>query len=55
MRKIRVGIVFGGQSVEHEISILSARNVLAALDRSLQRPVTESEEMRADAGAALWW
>jgi D-alanine-D-alanine ligase len=37
--KIRVGIVFGGQSVEHEISILSARNVLAALDRSRFEPV----------------
>ncbi|MGB6449248.1 MAG: D-alanine--D-alanine ligase family protein [Steroidobacteraceae bacterium] len=32
--KIRVGIVFGGQSAEHEVSILSARNVLAALDPS---------------------
>ena len=31
-RRIRVGIVFGGQSAEHEISILSARNVLVALD-----------------------
>jgi D-alanine-D-alanine ligase len=39
MRKLRVGIVFGGQSVEHEISILSARNVLAALDRSKFEPV----------------
>jgi D-alanine-D-alanine ligase len=26
-RRIRVGILFGGQSAEHEISILSARNV----------------------------
>src|SRR5580693_1905233 len=31
-QKIRVGILFGGQSAEHEISILSARNVLEALD-----------------------
>ncbi len=31
-RKVRVGIVFGGRSAEHEISILSARNVVAALD-----------------------
>jgi len=38
-RKIRVGIVFGGQSAEHEISILSARNVLAALDRTRFEPV----------------
>ena len=37
--KIRVGIVFGGQSAEHEISILSARNVLAAVDRSRFEPV----------------
>jgi hypothetical protein len=34
-RKLRVGIVFGGQFAEHEISILSARNVLAALDLAL--------------------
>lgn len=37
--KIRVGIVFGGQSAEHEISILSARNVLEALDRTRFEPV----------------
>jgi D-alanine-D-alanine ligase len=38
-RKIRVAILYGGQSVEHEVSILSARNVLAALDRSRFEPV----------------
>jgi D-alanine-D-alanine ligase len=38
-QKIHVAIVFGGQSAEHEISILSARNVLAALDRSRFEPV----------------
>jgi D-alanine-D-alanine ligase len=38
-KKIRVGIVFGGQSAEHEISILSARNVLEALDRSRFEPL----------------
>lgn len=38
-RKIRVGILFGGRSSEHEISILSARNVLEALDRSRFEPV----------------
>jgi D-alanine-D-alanine ligase len=37
--KIRVAILFGGQSAEHEISILSARNVLAALDHSRFEPV----------------
>ena len=37
--KLRVGIVYGGQSSEHEISILSARNVLEALDRTRFEPV----------------
>ena len=38
-RKIRVAIIFGGRSAEHEISILSARNVLAALDTERFEPV----------------
>ena len=33
MRKIRVGIVFGGKSCEHEVSILSAKSVVEALDK----------------------
>jgi len=37
--RTRVIILFGGRSAEHEVSILSARNVLAALDRSLYEPV----------------
>jgi len=32
MPRIKVAILFGGRSAEHEVSILSARNVLAALD-----------------------
>src|SRR5512141_273538 len=39
MSRIRVGILFGGRSAEHEVSILSARNILAALDRSRFEPV----------------
>ncbi|MCB0361456.1 MAG: D-alanine--D-alanine ligase [Bdellovibrionales bacterium] len=31
-KKIRVGILFGGKSAEHEISILSAQNIVEALD-----------------------
>src|SRR3954468_1887131 len=31
-KRLRVGVLFGGRSAEHEISILSARNVIAALD-----------------------
>ncbi len=38
-KKIRVGIIFGGKSEEHEVSVRSARNVLKALDRSKFEPV----------------
>ena len=33
MKKIRVGILFGGRSGEHEVSLLSAASVLQAIDR----------------------
>src|SRR5688500_4672114 len=29
-KKIRLGIIFGGRSAEHEVSIQSARNIIAA-------------------------
>ncbi|UTH73773.1 D-alanine--D-alanine ligase [Chromobacterium sp. IIBBL 290-4] len=32
MSKIRVGLIFGGQSSEHEVSLQSARNILDAID-----------------------
>lgn len=32
--KIRVGIIFGGRSAEHEISLLSAKNVIEAIDKN---------------------
>jgi D-alanine-D-alanine ligase len=32
-RKLRVGVLFGGKSTEHEVSLCSARNVIEALDR----------------------
>src|SRR5271155_2404087 len=34
MVKLRVGILFGGRSGEHEVSLLSAASVLHAIDRS---------------------
>jgi len=37
--KIRVGIVAGGMSSEHEISCISAGGVLSAIDRTLFEPV----------------
>jgi D-alanine-D-alanine ligase len=39
MRKLRVAIIFGGKSAEHEVSLQSARNVFDALDRSKYEPV----------------
>ena len=33
-RKIRVGLVFGGRSCEHEVSLSSARSVFEAIDRA---------------------
>src|ERR1041385_559195 len=34
MKKLRVGILFGGRSGEHEISLLSAASVFKAIDQS---------------------
>jgi D-alanine-D-alanine ligase len=31
--RLRVGVIFGGRSGEHEVSLMSARSVLAAIDR----------------------
>ncbi len=38
-KKIRIGIIFGGQSTEHEVSIQSAKNVYEALDKAIYDPV----------------
>ena len=37
--KLRVAVLFGGRSAEHEISLLSARFVLESLDRSKYEPL----------------
>src|SRR6202162_807978 len=34
IKKIRVGILFGGRSGEHEVSLLSAASVLNAIDKT---------------------
>ncbi len=33
-QKIRVGIIFGGKSGEHEVSLTSAQNIIAAMDKN---------------------
>jgi D-alanine-D-alanine ligase len=32
-KKVRVGLIFGGRSGEHEVSLMSARGVMGAIDR----------------------
>lgn len=39
MKRIKVGIIFGGKSAEHEISLQSAKNIIAALDPNKYEPV----------------
>lgn len=39
MARTRVGIIFGGRSSEHEVSLQSAKNILDALDRERFEPV----------------
>nr|AGS53658.1 D-alanine--D-alanine ligase [uncultured bacterium contig00086] len=38
-KKIKVGILFGGKSAEHEVSLQSAKNVYDAIDRAKYEPV----------------
>jgi D-alanine-D-alanine ligase len=38
-KKINVGILFGGKSAEHEVSLQSAKNVFDAIDRGKYRPI----------------
>jgi D-alanine-D-alanine ligase len=39
VNKLNVGVLFGGKSAEHEISLLSARNIYEALDREKYNPI----------------
>ena len=38
-KKIRVAVLFGGRSAEHEVSLQSARNVIDAIDQEKYEPV----------------
>ena len=39
MKKLRVGVIYGGRSGEHEVSLASAAAVFANLDRERYEPV----------------
>ncbi|MBI5913408.1 D-alanine--D-alanine ligase [Candidatus Azambacteria bacterium] len=38
-KKIKVGIIFGGRSAEHEVSLRSAKNIIEAIDKDAYDPV----------------
>jgi D-alanine-D-alanine ligase len=38
-QKLRVAVIFGGKSAEHEVSLQSARNILNAMDKKKFEPV----------------
>src|SRR3989339_1042361 len=33
-KKLKIGVLFGGKSAEHDVSLLSAKNVINALDKT---------------------
>jgi D-alanine-D-alanine ligase len=39
LKKLRIGVVYGGRSGEHEVSLASAAAVIASLDRTRYEPV----------------
>ena len=39
MEKQKVGVLFGGKSVEHDISVISAKNIVANIDKALFEPI----------------
>lgn len=53
--KIKVGVFFGGKSVEHEVSVISAMQAIAALDRSKYEvtPVYITKDSKFYTGAHL--
>jgi D-alanine-D-alanine ligase len=39
VRKLRVGVIYGGRSGEHEIAIASAASIIKSLDRTRYEPL----------------
>ena len=48
LKPLNVGVVFGGMSAEHEVSWLSARNVVEAMDPDRYRPVPVLVDKQGD-------
>src|SRR5919106_1205593 len=39
MKKLRIGVIYGGRSGEHEVSVASAASIIKHLDRSRYEPI----------------
>ncbi len=52
-KKIRVGIVFGGKSAEHEVSLQSAENIITALDKAKYEILKIKIDKKGEADFAL--
>jgi len=39
VKKLRVGVIYGGRSGEHEVSVASAASIIKHLDRGRYEPV----------------
>ena len=48
MPKLKVGVLFGGRSGEHEVSLLSAASVVNAIDKKKYEVVPSASPKRAD-------
>ena len=46
--KIKVGVIFGGESVEHEVSIISAIQAINKIDCDITLRVLSNKGFRAD-------
>jgi len=49
MERIKVGVIFGGRSAEHEVSIASAKALIDSLDRRKYEPVPMGIDLNG------WW
>ena len=55
-KRLRCGVLFGGASVEHEISIITAQQMMQAVDRSSWEliPIYVSQDSRYYTGKELF-
>ena len=52
LKKILIGIIFGGKSAEHDVSVESAKNIMAAIDKNKYK-ISKLKIGKKDRGALL--